>query len=378
MIKLTHNTIDLGKLIEWLQTEPQLTQGEKVKEFEKRWSDYIGCKYSVYVNSGSSANLLMLYALIHNKLLKNKKIVVPALSWATTVSPVIQFGLQPILCDCNMENLGCDLTHLEKIFKEHNPSCLILVQALGFMNDMDIVKSLCEKYKVILLEDSCETVGSKYKGKMSGTFGLMSSFSFYFSHHITTIEGGMVCTDDENLYELLVMLRAHGWVRDVKKKFTNYKVCEFKKLYTFYIPGFNFRNTDLHAFIGLKQLESIETMTHQRLENYVLYNKLFKDMNILKLPAPDPENVISNFAYPLVFFKEREKKTVIKKLKDEAEIRPIISGNMATQPFIMESNSIVKDIVNAEVIDKNGIYLPNHIGIGMKDIFLLERLIKGD
>ena len=372
MIKLTHNTIDTSKLIEWLQAEPQLTQGEKVKEFEKAWSEYTGVKYSVYVNSGSSANLLMLYALKHDRKLKNSHIVVPALSWATTVSPVIQLGLQPIFCDCNMENLGVDLKHLENIFRKHKPACLMLVQALGFMNDMGIIKDLCKKYDVILLEDSCETVGTEYKGKKSGSFGLMSSFSFYFSHHVTTIEGGMVCTNDKNMYELLVMLRAHGWVRDVKKKFTTYKVNEFKKLYTFYVPGFNLRGTDLHAFIGLNQLENIDDMVSKRNSNYKLYCELFKDINMLKLPE---FGVISNFAYPLVFYKEREKRNVIKKLKDIVEIRPIISGNMANQPFIIESSSIVKDIINAEIVDKNGIYLPNHTGIGEDEIKEIARLI---
>jgi CDP-6-deoxy-D-xylo-4-hexulose-3-dehydrase len=215
-INLVEDTItreDINSLITWLSDYPQLTKGPKTIEFEKNWSEWLGSKYSVFVNSGSSANLLMLYALKHLGLLKNKKICVPSLSWATDLAPVLQFDLEPILIDCNLDNLSVDLNHLETTFKEQNPSVLILVSVLGLSPDMDSISKLCEQYDVILLEDNCESQGTSYKGKKLGNFGLMSSFSTFFGHTMSTIEGGVITTNDEKIYHTLLQLRSHGWSR---------------------------------------------------------------------------------------------------------------------------------------------------------------------
>ena len=258
-IKLVKDTISLeniNSLIDWLRTNPQLTKGKLTKEFEKKWSDWLGVKYSVFMNSGSSANLAMFYSLILSKKLKNKKIIVPAVSWVTTVSPVIQLGLEPIMCDCDTNNLGLDIDHLKKIIKKEKPSCLILVHVLGIPNNMTEIIELCKKHDIIILEDTCESVGSKFQEKKLGSFGLMSSFSFYYGHHMSTIEGGMVSTNDDEFYEILLSIRSHGWDRDLPetKKILlrkKYKVDDFKALYTFYNPGFNLRSTDLQAFLGI-------------------------------------------------------------------------------------------------------------------------------
>ena len=229
LVKDTIDKKDIKRLIKWLKTNPRLTKSDRTIDFEKKWTKWLGVKYSIFLNSGSSANLAMIYALILSKKLKNNKIVVPALSWVTSVSPIINFNLQPILCDSDKETLSIDLKHLEEIFLNENPAALMLIHPLGFPNDMDSIIKLCNKYDVILLEDSCETIGTTYNNKLMGTFGLLSSFSFYFGHHISTIEGGMICTNDEELYKIILSIRSHGWDRDLpedeqKKLRTKYNI----------------------------------------------------------------------------------------------------------------------------------------------------------
>ena len=207
MITLVKDTIgneDIDSLIDWLKSYPRLTKGPVTLKFENKFSKWLGRKYSVFCNSGSSANLLMLSVL--KEKYDFKKVVVPSVAWSTDLAPVMQLGLQPILCDCNMKDLSADLNHLEKIFMEESPDVFLLVSALGLVPDMKKIIELCSKYDVLLLEDVCESLGCKYKGKNLGTFGKMSSFSTFFGHHISTFEGGIVSTDDKELYELLVSL----------------------------------------------------------------------------------------------------------------------------------------------------------------------------
>jgi CDP-6-deoxy-D-xylo-4-hexulose-3-dehydrase len=240
-IKLVKDTIDsqdINNLIEWLKTNPKLTKGELTVEFEKQWSEWLGVKYSVFVNSGSSANLAAIYSLLLSGKLKNNKIVVPAVSWVTTVTPAIQLGLEPIMCECDEKNLGLDIAHLESIIKNENPSAIILVHVLGLPNHMDEIVKLCKENNVLLVEDSCESIGSKYNDKMIGTFGDMSTFSFYFGHHMSTIEGGMISTNDEDLYHILLSIRSHGWDRDLPSEKQSelrkkYNIQNFRSLYTF-------------------------------------------------------------------------------------------------------------------------------------------------
>lgn len=218
LVKDTIDIDDVNKLIEWLKTNPRLTKGNLTIEFEKKWSEWLGSKYSVFVNSGSSANLAAIYSLILSGKLKNNKIVVPAVSWVTTVTPAIQLGLEPIMCECDMDNLGLDINHLKEIIKTENPGAIILVHVLGFPNYMDEIIDLCNENDIMLIEDTCESIGSEYNGKKLGTLGDLSTFSFYFGHHMSTIEGGMVSTDDEELYHILLSIRSHGWDRDLPQE----------------------------------------------------------------------------------------------------------------------------------------------------------------
>ena len=319
LVEDTINKEDIDKLIEWLKTYPKLTKGNLTLEFESKWSEWLGCKYSVFVNSGSSANLLMFYCLkILNKL-KNKKVCVPSLCWATDLSPVIQLGLEPILVDCNLENLSVDISHLEKIFIEQSPSALILVSILGLSPEMDKIIDLCEKYDVILLEDNCESQGSKFRGIKLGNFGLMSSFSTYFGHTMSTIEGGMVSTNDEELYYVLLQLRSHGWDRDLplssqKNLRMEWSVDDFSALYTFYLPSFNLRSTDLQAFIGLNQLDKVDSMIDKRYDNFKKFESILNGK--VWFPKETHDTFTSNFAIPVITKTKETKNKLIETFKN--------------------------------------------------------------
>lgn len=374
MINLVKDTIDsrdIDQLAEWLKTYPRLTKGELTIEFEKRWSNWLDTKYSVFINSGSSANLAIFYALILSGRLRNKKIILPSISWVTTISPAIQFGLEPILCDTDQQTLGLDIDHLEHLFKTENPSAVMLVHVLGIPNKMNEILDLCKKYDVILLEDSCESVGSTYYGTKTGNFGLASSFSFYFGHHLSTIEGGMICTNDEEFYNILLSIRSHGWIRDLMPEYQEewlrgHNISEFKKMYTFIYPGFNLRSTDLQAFLGINQMNKLDMIVSKRHINYELYkNNIQKN----ELKIKDDESVyISNFAYPIV---SENAEVIVQELKkNQIETRPLIAGNIANQPFWVDIYGKQK-FPNADKIDMYGFYVPNNHEMNQSEILFV-------
>jgi len=381
MINLVQDTIDnkdINQLIKWLKTYPRLTKGPLTPQFEEKFAKWIGNKYSVFVNSGSSANLLMLYTLIISNKLKNKKIVVPSLSWATDLAPVIQLGLEPILVDCNLDNLSVDTKHLEEIFANESPSCLILVSVLGLSPDMDKIVKLCDKYNVILLEDNCESQGTKYKNIKLGNFGLMSSFSTYFGHIMSTVEGGIITTNDKDIYDTLIQLRSHGWDRDLNKEKqtqlrNEWNVDEFSALYTFYIPGFNLRPTDINSFFGINQLNKVDKLIKKRNSNFKLFKKLLKDK--VWFPKETNNTYTSSFCIPIIMNSSLEKEQLIKILtKNNIECRPLISGSMGNQPFYKKIYGI-KKLPNCSIIDDRGIYIPNHPKLSNKQIEFMCSLI---
>ena len=363
MITLVKDTIDnddIDRLVDWLKTYPRLTKGEVTLEFEKKYSEWLGRKYSVFCNSGSSANLLMLSALQQGGYLTNNKVVVPSVAWATDLAPVMQLGLEPILCDSNKRDLSVDLKHLEKIFEEQLPSVLLFVSVLGLVPEMDKVESLCKKYDVILLEDTCESMGCEFRDKKLGTFGKMSSFSTYFGHHISTIEGGIISTDDFRLYELLKSIRSHGWDRDSStetqiKLQQDWDVSEFNSLYTFYYEGFNMRSTDLQAYIGLNQIDKLHRWGLNREDNLYKYLELIDDSQWK--PTIDLNDFNSNFAYPIIHPNRDE---IVEGLqKANVEVRPMICGSMGTQPFYVKKYGRLELPIVTE-IDRHGFYVPNN------------------
>ncbi|MBT4207829.1 DegT/DnrJ/EryC1/StrS aminotransferase family protein [Candidatus Woesearchaeota archaeon] len=380
MISLVKDTIDekdIDRLVDWLKTYPRLTKGTVTLEFEEKFSNWLGRKHSVFVNSGSSANLLVLSALLQGKYLKNTKIVVPSTAWSTDLAPVIQLGLKPLLCDSNLNDLSVDLEHLEKIFVDESPSALLLVSVLGLVPDMENVVELCDKYDVILLEDTCEAMGCEYIGQKLGTFGLASTFSTFFGHHISTIEGGIISTDDKDFYELLVSIRSHGWDRDLSKE-TQVKlqkewgVSEFNALYTFYYSGFNFRSTDLQAYIGLTQIDKLDDWGKRREDNYYLYQRL---INTEWKPTSYFDSLTSNFAYPVIS-SHRDK--IVKKLQEnKVEVRPMICGSMGTQPFYVKHYGRL-ELPNVSLIDRDGFYVPNHPKLTVEEITFITEIINGE
>jgi CDP-6-deoxy-D-xylo-4-hexulose-3-dehydrase len=377
-ISLVEDTIDkkdIKKLIEWLKTNPRLTKGELTVEFEKKWSEYLGVKYSVFLNSGSSANLAMIYSLILSKKLENKNVVVPAVSWVTTVTPIIQLGLNPIICDCDKDNLGLDVDHFKKIVEEHKPSAVIIVHVLGIPNNLEQILKICRENNIILLEDTCEAIGSEYQGKKLGCFGEMSSFSFYYGHHMSTIEGGMISTDSEEFYHILLSIRSHGWDRDLPEKEKiklreKHNVGSFKSLYTFYYPGFNLRPTDLQAFLGLEQLLKIEKIVSKRKNNFDLYNK-YISKNCWKI-SPPQGSYVSNFAFPIITDKID---VLVKSLREKnIECRPLICGSINEQPFWYERFE-KKNLSNSKRVHEFGLYVPNNPKLSKKDIKFISNII---
>ena len=370
LVKDTINNKDIDELISWLSKYPRLTKGPITLEFEKKWSEWLGVKNSIYVNSGSSANLLMVYSLmIQNKLKPGDKVVVPAISWATDLSPVIQFGLEPVLCDCNLEDLSIDLTHFKSIIQKEKPKALILVSVLGLVPEMKEIVEICKNNNIILLEDTCESLGSKYKNKKLGTFGDMSTFSLYFGHHISTIEGGMVCTNNDELSDIIRSIRNHGWDRDWDEKKQSfyrkkYNVSKFDALYKFYYPGFNVRATDLQAKIGLRQLKKLDDVCEIRERNFQTYLSLLKEKNVW-LPKNKLDNFTSNFCFPIICKNRIELSEHL--IKSGVECRPLIAGSMGTQPMYTERYGI-KLLKNAEIINTQGMYIPNNQDMNKKDV----------
>ena len=378
-ISLSSNTIDtedFTALIDWLKGEPKLSKGEITVEFEKEWAKKMQKKYAVFVNSGSSANLILLYSLICTGELKNSKIAVPAVSWSTTVAPIIQFGLTPILVDCNFDNLSVDIQHLTKIFKEEAPAALFLVSVLGLVPDMAEIQMLCKKYNVVLILDNCEGLGSTYAQRPLEAFALASTTSLFYSHQLCTIEGGMIVTDDFVLYNTLLMLRSHGWLRDVDREFAStfqvkWDYNDFESLYKFYHPGFNVRSTDLQAFIGLRQLGKMDSYINKRNYLYRLYSLHLSQL--LWKPAHNPHAFVSCLGYPVI--SPRRSEIVNALIKNGIECRPLIAGSMATQPFFSERYGIQLHVNNSLKVDAEGFYVPCHTHLTDTDVELITGII---
>ncbi len=373
-IPLVQNTIsgaDISALISFLEEMPQLTIGQQVAEFERQWSQWLGVKHSVMVNSGSTANLAMLYALIQaGKLSRGDTVLCPAVSWVTTVAPVMQLGLKPILVDADPVTLGVDPVQFEKLASSKRPKAAIIVHVLGVPCRMEPVLETCRKYNIMLLEDSCETVGSTHGGKKCGTFGEMSSFSFFMGHTSSTIEGGMVSTDNPQYYKLLKMIRSHGWNRDLtpdeKQELQRGSgVDDFRALYTFYLPGFNFRPTEIQGVLGLQQMKKLDFMCQKRSENFKLYDSLIRNSE-WKLDSQNLE-FCSNFAYPIIT--SNIKPLVVDLKASGVECRPLICGSIARQPFwVNQYGTTGRKYPFADKIHNFGLYVPNNHEIREEEI----------
>lgn len=363
---------DLDDLVEWLKTHPWLTLGPLTAEFEARWATWLGRQYATFVNSGSSANLLMYYAALLSGRLRNTKIVVPAVSWATTVAPAIQLGFEPIMCEADWQTFGLDANHLETLLRTHQPAAVVLVHVLGVPADMAPIMDLKDRHGFLLMEDACAATGSAYEGRRVGTLGDMSSFSFFFGHHLSTIEGGMVCTDDEDLWDLLLQIRSHGWPKNLdaakeEAKARKHDVLEFNRPFTFYVPGFNVRSTDLNARIGLSQMKRIDHVVARRIENHATYQSRFLAAEGFHCQT-NPRATICSISFAALATSLDHRDRVAAQLDAHGvETRPLGGGSMGRQPFWTERYG-VQALPIADRIHERSFMLPNHPLLSPADV----------
>lgn len=375
MIKLIKSTFYKEKqtkeaLIKFIKKAKILSFNGQCLKFEKKFSKFQKRKYTVFLNSGSSANLALIQALLNLGYLKKGDLIgFSALTWSTNVMPLIQLGLIPVPVDVELNTLNVSSKKLKEVLNKFSLKAFFLTNLLGFCDDVDNIKKLCEEKRVILIEDNCESLGTIYKGKLLGNFGLASTFSFYVGHHMSTIEGGAVCTDNKDLATMLKIVRAHGWDRNlsireqkrIRKKFNvNY---EFYSRYTFYDLGFNLRSTEINGFLGNYQLQFLDEIIKKRNENFMKIAKIIyenKDYYPIKYNHID---FVSNFAIPVVCKSKSIRDKLVEKCKNKVEVRPIVGGDMTQQLFFTKYGGIFKNYLedsNSKIIHDQGLYFGNN------------------
>jgi CDP-6-deoxy-D-xylo-4-hexulose-3-dehydrase len=351
-----------------------LTQGRMVKKFEEQWSKWLGVKYSVFVNSGSSANFLTFACL---KILnKEGNVIVPALTWNSDIVSIIKNNYSPDFVDINLRTLaGSEDQILEKLEKKKN-KILFISHIQGFNGLTEKILQKIKRKKIILIEDVCESHGATFKNKKLGTFGLISNFSFYYSHHLTTIEGGMICTNNKEIYEICRMLRGHGLAREVSNKKLEKKIIKMhpkvSPKFIFLYPGFNMRNNEINAIIGLNQLPRLNENIKKRSQNLIFFlsnidkKKYFTDFEI---------KGNSNYAFPIILkttsFKKRDKfEKSLKILNIEFRRGNAGGGNQLRQPYLKEylHRINIKQFKNVEHVHNFGYYIGNFPSLSKKSI----------
>ena len=346
---------DKKSLIDFISSTDKYTCGQKVKEFEDAWSNWLGSKYSLYVTSGSTANLLLMSAVKElYEIPDGSKVLVPACTWVTNVSPVFQVGLEPVFCDVDLKTYSFDLEALP----DEDIRIVFVTHLLGLNSPVEALK---EKYpNAIFIEDICESHGVKAPDDTKrGSTGVGSTFSFYYGHHMTTIEGGIISTDNELLYELMKIKRSHGMARLLSPKYYDEAIEKYPNIdpsFLFLTDGFNFRNTELNAVLGLEQLKRLDQNIEIRRRNFECFMKHL-DSDRFYIPYNDPGN--SSFALPFICKRKGDMpklKTVFKELG--VEYRPVVSGNLLLHPFLSKWKDTVK-VPNANIINDNGVYIGN-------------------
>ncbi|MBD74009.1 MAG: pyridoxamine 5-phosphate oxidase [Rickettsiales bacterium] len=357
------------KAIDSVKNSGFFSMNEKVNKFEKVFSNYLDKKYSVMVNSGSSANLLMIAALffsnnVLNKLQPGDEIIVPSVSWGTTYFPLQQYGLKVKFVDIDSRTLNICLSKLKDSITDKTKA-ILLVNLLGNPNDINTIKKYIEGKDIVILEDNCESLGASFEGIKAGNFGLMSTHSFFFSHHISTMEGGMVSTDDEEIYHILLSLRAHGWTRNLPKKnlVTGIKSDDsFEESFKFVLPGYNLRPLEMSGAIGLEQMKKIGGIISGRRKNAKIFQELMFDNEYFDIQLESGKS--SWFGFSLIIKKNIDLKRdkILNKLNNLGfETRPIVTGNFLKNPVIKYFKNFEKtDCPNSEYIDQQGFFIGNH------------------
>ncbi|MDO8927282.1 MAG: DegT/DnrJ/EryC1/StrS family aminotransferase [Sideroxyarcus sp.] len=345
------------------------TMGANVQAFERDFAQYVGSKHCVMVNSGSSAVLLMVAALFYTKNAKQKlqrgdEVIVPAVSWSTTFYPLYQYGLKIKFVDIDLNTLNYDLDQLEQAVTGKTRA-IMAVNLLGNPNDFDRINKIIGKRDIVLMEDNCESMGARFNGKHAGTFGVMGSYSSFFSHHISTMEGGLIVTDDEELYQILLSLRAHGWTRNLPK---HNLVCgdksddPFEESFRFVLPGYNVRPLEIEGALGVEQVKRLPMLIEERRKNGKLLQAALANHPDIIIQQEIGESSWFGFSLVIRPGSKLTRKALVARLNELGfECRPIVAGNFAKNEVVKYFDSEVHgNLRNAEHIDQNGLFVGNH------------------
>jgi CDP-6-deoxy-D-xylo-4-hexulose-3-dehydrase len=358
------------------------TMGTEVKKFEEAFSKKVGSKYAIMSNSGSSANLLAIAALIYSgKLSSGDEVIVPAVSWSTTYFPLSQFNLSLRFVDVDKYTLNIDIDQLEEAITEKTKA-IFAVNLLGNPNDYEKINSLCKKYNLILLEDNCESLGGKYNEKELGTFGLLGTYSTFYSHHICTMEGGVTVTDDEELYHYMLCIRAHGWTRNLPDDSKIYKKNsdEFYESFNFIMPGFNIRPIEMEGAIGLEQLKKLDAIVLQRRKNAEFFINKINGISGIRAQKEIGQSSWFGFAMVLEGENQEKRSKIVEILKkNKIEVRPIVAGNFTRNEAIkyME-HTIYGELKNADEIHDHGFFVGNYCQKNAEEIEYLFNILEGE
>lgn len=343
------------------------TMGKNVEKFETVFSSFFGSKYALMVNSGSSANLLSVAALFflkNNPLQRGDEVIVPSVSWSTTYTPLQQYGLKVKFVDISLDTLNFDTDKLKAAITDKT-RLIFAVNILGNPNDFLKINNIIKNKNIYLLEDNCESMGAKYENQFTGTFGIAGTFSSFFSHHISTMEGGMILTDNYELYNIMLSLRAHGWTRNLKDdnpihiKSDN----KFYESFNFILPGYNLRPLELSGAIGIEQVKKLPKLIEVRRRNAELFKSLFEKNE--KIIIQKEIGNSSWFGFSLIINEHvtsiKRDKIIIELEKAGIETRPIVSGNFLKNKVLKFFDYEVSgDLSNSEFLDRNGFFVGNH------------------
>jgi CDP-6-deoxy-D-xylo-4-hexulose-3-dehydrase len=368
-------------LADFIIKSDRLSMDEKCFEFERKFAEKQGRKHGILFNSGGSANLAMLQSLKNlGKLKDGDKVAFSALTWSTNTMPIIQMGLVPVPLDCELETLNVSSAAiLERIAQVPDLKCIFLTNVLGFVSDFEEVKAVCDKNGIILIEDNCESLGTETNFTKAGNLGLGASFSFFVAHHMSTIEGGMITTDDDDFNEMLKIVRANGWDRNLtaaqqhkwRKKYNISS--EFEAKYTFYDLGYNFRPTEITGFLGLFQLQFLDNNILKRQENYLRIEKTILENDDLIPLRHNHIKTLSTFAVPIICKTKELRERYIEQFSGAGvEIRPMIAGNMTKQPFYAKYVEAQYELPNTDIIHENGFYCGNYPELSETDLQTIE------
>lgn len=367
---------DKKAMVDFINNTNRFTNGPKVKEFEKQWCEWLGCDYSLFVSSGSTANLLLVSAIKEKYNLKEgDKVLVPAMTWVTNISPVVQLGLKPVFCDVDTDNFGFSLEHLRYLKQRHPDIKLVFVTHLfGISADIDAYKEIFPE--AAFIEDVCESHGATYKGQKTGTLSEGSTFSFYFGHHMTTVEGGFVCTNDAELYNIMKMKRSHGMAREaLPEKFEQYKEMypDVHPQFLFVTDGFNFRSMELNAVLGLSQLPNLDDAIGRRQQIYDRFLSILKSLGGFHIPKQEGN---SSFCLPFICDTSEKKEKLEAYLQSHGvETRPLCSGNLLNQPFLKDYFLDIDTEAQVQFLHENGFFIGNNHMITDGELDKLEEIL---